>query len=360
MQVNPLDETAIMRLGLEARIDPQARNSKAQELAAMILNAKTEDVHSMMRPIQEALLLLCDRRIMPTLDRETIQMIDDALEKHITIEEIDRSVRLDRLSYVYGFFNHDATPKEIKKYRDQWNSLSLEERASRYPTYIHLIDLVCKPLSVGPLGSPEQTAEALELAAPLLKQMVTQPPRPGTAFHEPSHAALVLGPLYERWVDTKDYGAIIKNHLGGKDAFFDLLARQLVGAKPEPLKLGKMEQTFYAYTGRYLANTLARLNARSAVSTLEKSLQVYEQTGAQGSTIHYTNRALVALGDTGARAEFETTLAEGEGLNDLAWLARNGQGETLHYALKHLGARLNTDPAHAIKVYFERQLAALD
>ncbi|MDP8243343.1 MAG: hypothetical protein P9L94_04620 [Candidatus Hinthialibacter antarcticus] len=354
-----LNEKTIMRLGLEARIDPQVRNQRAQELATMILNAKTETVHEQMRPIQEALLLLCDRRVMPTLERKTIQMIDDALEKHITIEEIDRSVRLDRLSYVYGFFNHDVSPKEIIKYREQWASLSLEEKASRYPTYIHLFDLVCKPLSVGPLDSPQETAQALELAAPLLKQMVTQPPRPGTAFHEPSHAALVLGPLYERWADTADYGAIIQKHLGSREAFQQMLTAQLVGAQDQPLKLEKMEHTFYAYSGRYLANALARLNARSAVPALKKTLDVYQQTGAAPASIQYTVRALVALGDKDARAEFEKTLAEGEGLNDLAWLARNGQGETLQYALNHLGKQLNVDPSHALKAYFETQLAAM-
>lgn len=361
MQPNPiLDETTIMRLGLEARIDPQLRNQRAQELATLILKAKTETVHGLMRPIQEALLLLCDRRVLATLQRDTMRMIDDALEKHITIEEVDRSVRLDRLSYVYGFFNHDVKPSEIVKYRDQWASLSLEEKAPRYPTYIHIIDLVCKPLSVGPLDSPQQTAEALELAAPLLKQMVTQPPRPGTAFHEPSHAALVLGPFYERWADTDDYGAIIKKHLGEPEAFYQMLAQQLVGAQDDPLKLDKMQHAFYAYSGRYLANTLARLNARATAPILKKTLSVYEKTGAAPASIQYTKRALVALGDKDARAEFEKTLSENSDLSNLAWLARNGQGETLQYALKHLGAHLNADPAHAIKAYFEKQLEALN
>ncbi|MBZ0256471.1 hypothetical protein K8I31_10435 [bacterium] len=356
VESSAFDEKNIMRLGLEARIDPSVRNQRVKELAELISNEKTERVHEMMRPIQEALLLLCDRRVLPTLNRDAILAVNDALEKHITIEEVDRSVRLDRLSYVYGFFNLDATVDEITKYRDQWASFSKDEKAPRYPTYIHLIDLTCKPLSVGPLATPDETARALEIVAPLLKQMAQQPPRPGTAFHEPSHAALVLGPLYERWADTEDYGAIIHKHLGSKEEFFAMLTQQLVGAQDEPLKLEKMEHAFYAYTGRYLANALARLNARSALPALKKSLEIYQQTGAPSATVHYTKRALVALGDKEARTKFENKLSQDRWMDDLIWLARNGQGETLQYALNQLGEQLNVDPSHALKAHFQAQL----
>lgn len=354
---------SIRSLGLEARLDPGLRDARLREIAAHLKGLDAARVHDLQGDFQYALLLQCDPEIYDTLAPETIAAVDNSLEALFNLEDIDQDNRWEPLIYVYGYFNRDVTPETIRDVLARWNKLSDTEKAPRYPTYVHVIDAVCKPVSMGPLADPAATRAALEVVVPALKQMFLQPPMPGTAFHPPSHACLVLGPLYDRWAGDPELGPLVVQHLGSRAEFEAMMASQLPGGPGNSPPGSHVVYGYYAYIGSYLANTLARLDARSAVPALKQSLAIYEANEAKGRVIEYTQRALLALGDPDARAAFETR-REDPAQHDACvaaavWLARNGRGETKAYGLNALGALLACAPADALRVYFEREAEAL-
>lgn len=305
--------------------------------------------------------MLCDLPVYETLTAGTIETLDNALEQVFNLEEVSRGNDWEALIYVYGYFNRDVTPEEIGAVAERWRGTPVENREPDYPTYIHVIDAVCKPLSMGPL-SGGGTVEALEIALPLLIEGLTQAPQPGRAFHPPSHAALVLCPLYDRWPQQTPEGAVVRKHLGNREVFIRRVGDQLVGTQANPAELPDYAYGFYAYSGRYIANALARMDARSARPVLRASLEVYQDKGASDSTVTYTRRALVALGDAVERKAFEADLADSarhEGaVAQLVWLTRNGGTETRAYAGQLLGSALECDAGTALETWFERQLPA--
>ncbi len=357
------DAAQLERLALGARLQPAQRDALVQQIAAHLqaASANKAQLRRQQNGYARALLLVCDHDVIGTLSPATREAVDDAIESAIGLDDI-RSGGWDRLAYVYGFFNHDVTPEQIERIAQGWRDMTEAQRRRVYPTYPHLIDAMCKPLSVSGLGDDAQTDRALRTTIPLLKEMALGEPRPGRAFHPPTHAALVLGELYARWCDDATHGPLVRRLLGEREAFAKMLADRLIGAQPAN-QLDRTAVGFYAYTGRYFANTLARLDARSAAPVLRRSLALYEEKGAGGSTVAYTRRALVALGDAGLRDELETKLAadprDPASVELLVWLCRNGRGETAVYGRKLLAQALGCEPAAALKVYFERRLSAL-
>ncbi len=360
-----MNATEIRRLGLRARLYPEERDPAVQKLAGAIAVLSQSDrklLEDLQKDFQEALLLVCDPDVYDTLSMETIHAVDDALEQAFTMDDINRDTTWEPLIYVYGFFNRDTSAAEIARVRDRWVAVPEEEREPYYPTYPHVIDAVTKPLAMGPLFNPEETGRALSVAVPMLRSMLVQSPLPGRAFHPPSHAALVLGPLYDRWAEDPALAVHVRTWLGSRAKCAALMAGQLVGSLPDRSGLQPFEYTFYAYTGRYLANALARFDAGEAVPALRESLAVYRAQGSSDATIAYTRRALVALGDETERAEFEESLASDDNVaavSTLVWLCRNGGGEARAYASGLLGKELNVAPEKALQTWFERQLAAL-
>ena len=355
----------IRRLGLEARVDASVRDVRIQRIAfelAKLAGTGRDMLRRNERVFQEALMLVCDTQIYETLSAETIAAVDAALERVFDLPHIQRSTEWEPLIYVYGFFNRNVTVDAITDVRDAIAAIPEADLNRLYVTYPHTVDAVCKPLAMGPLESAEATAAALEAAVPMLKEMLTQPPLPGRAFHPPSHAALILPPLYDRWAGRVPEGEVLRAHLGDRDAFARLLYEQLVGGREKEAPLEEYARGYYAYTGRYLANALARFDARDALPALKKSLAAYRAWGASGATIRYTERALVALGGVDARADFERKLdgAERESaVATLVWLCRNGRDETLSYAARLLGEALDVDADAALDTWFKRQLASL-
>ena len=346
----------IRRMGLEARLDHEIRDSRLQELAAAVTDLGPKGVLPLQGDFQFAFLLHCDPEIYQSLSPDTIEAIDNSLETLFNYEDIERDNTWEALVYVYGFFNHDVTPALIREVLTRWDELSDEEKGPRYPTYIHVIDAVCKPLSVGPLENAESTTAALELVILAMKQAFLATPKPGTAFHPPSHACLVLGPLYERWIDDETYGPVVKKHLGDRASFEAMMGSRLTGGLQSGDPESHVAYGYYAYIGSYLANAIARLNARSTVPALLNSLKVYEKHGSEGRVANYTQRALLALGETDARNVYESNLADpskrDECMTLAVWLARNGQGETRIYGLEKLGQLLGCEAATALDTYF--------
>ncbi len=355
------DAKTIRNLGLRARVYPEEREADVRRLAKSIAVLAATDktaLHDRQNDFQEALLLMCDRGIYETLSTGTIAALDDALEGVFTMDDIKRDTEWEPLIYVYGFFNRDTNAKAIIRIHDWWIKIPPEEREPYYPTYPHAIDAVTKPLAMGPLFNRMETGPALDVAVPQLRSMLLQPPLPGRGFHIPSHAALVLGPLYERWANDPEYGPHVKTYLGTRDEFEALLAGQLIGALPGTSDLPDFAYGFYAYTGRYIANGLARLDARLALPALRQSLEIYQKHNAPDSTIAYTRRALAALGDEAERGALEQSLASGDepALATVVWLCRNAQGEGQTYAEDLLGKQLGV-PAHdALETWFKKQL----
>lgn len=356
------DGEKIRALGLEARLDPAVRDDRLLKVADAMRDWPAGTVHDLQSDFQYALLLNTDRSIYDTLAPGTIDAIDNALEGLFSLDDIDRSNRWEPLIYTYGFFNRDVSPAAIQTVLEQWHALSEAEKAPRYPTAIHVIDAVCKPVSMGPLGDTADTRAALELVLPALKKQFLQEPRPGTAFHPASHACLVLGPLYDRWASHPEFGDLVLEHLGPRPDFESMLASRLPGGLPEGPPKSHMEYGYYSYIGSYLANTLARLNARSALPALRNSLAIYQERGGQDRAASYTRRALIALGDPGERATFEGQM-DNDAERDAAmrtarWLARNGVGETRDYGAKALGTLIGCAPDDALAMWFRQELAA--
>ncbi|GMV93137.1 MAG: hypothetical protein AMXMBFR82_29150 [Candidatus Hydrogenedentota bacterium] len=355
------DATAIHALGLRARLYPEERDPAVQRLAKSIAVLSASDkarLRELQQDFQEALLLVCDPEIYETLSTGTIEAVDTAIEGVVTMDDIKRDTEWEPLIYVYGFFNRDANAGEIVRIQDQWVSIPADEREPYYPTYPHAIDAVTKPLSMGPLFDPQETTQALNVATLLLRAMLLQPPLPGRGFHVPSHAALVIGPLYERWENDVRLGVQVKQHLGTRDELEALMAGQLVGAQPDLANLDDDAFGFYAYTGRYLANGLARLDARVAVPALRQSLEIYRAHEAPETTIAYTERALAVLGDADARAQLETALTAGEddALLTVVWICRNAQGEGRAYGCALLGEQMSVPADEALDAWFRREL----
>lgn len=351
------------RLALTARLHPKQAEAAVRQIAESLQSAAGDKDNLQRRQgqYQNALLLLCDHDVIGSLSIEAREAVDDAIEAAIGFDEI-RAGGWDRLAYVYGFFNHDVTPQQIEAIAKGWRNMTEAQRQRMYPPYPHLIDAVCKPLTVAGLADDEQTDRALRVAIPLLKEHAMGKPKPGRAFHPPTHAALNLGAAYNRWHDDPTHGPLIRELLGDRQQFEQLLTGRLIGAQPAD-SLDRVAVGFYAYTGRYFANTLARLDARSAVPTLRRSLEVYRDKGVRGSTVRYTQRALVALGDAEQRRQLEAKLVanpqDQSVVRQLVWLCRNGRGETVQYAQGLLAKSLGCEPAEALNTHFARRLAAL-
>lgn len=352
----------IRRLGLATRLEPERRDDHVRKLAAMLSSMSKDAVFQLQRPFQEAFLLVCDADIRETLAPGTVEAVDGAIESVLTLEDIGGGTRWDALVYVYGFFNHDVTPDEIREARETWENTPMDERARIYPSYIHLIDAACKPLSVGPLRTADETREALETAVPLLASMVEQPPRPGTAFHEPTHAALILPPMYERWAGSDEFGAPFRERWKNREAFAGWLADRLVGSLENRMDLGEMEYRFYFYTARYIANALARLGDPSAIPALRATFEVCVAKNAPASTVAYVRRALTALGDADEREALERSVEDsaGNALDTAVWLIRNAKGEGREYGEALAAEILGCAPREAMMVYFRQQWNALE
>ncbi|MDP6717453.1 MAG: hypothetical protein QGF59_02305, partial [Pirellulaceae bacterium] len=177
----------IQRLGLVARIERDQRDESVQQIAerfSQIAQTDKARARQMQSSFQQALLLVCDRDIIATLSSQTVEAVDDAIESAMGLDDLGGG-GWDGLGYVYGFFNHDVTVEEITRVAEGWAAIPEDEREPHYPQYVHLIDAVCKPLSVGGLRNDQETSAALEIVLPLLKSMLLQKPKPGRAFHPP-------------------------------------------------------------------------------------------------------------------------------------------------------------------------------
>ena len=358
-------ERNVREMGIMARLDPEKRDQFIVEIAATLedLGEKDENgLRSIQGAFQYALLLSCDRGIYETLQPETIEAVDNALETIFAIEDINRDLRWEPLVYAYGFFNRDLTIDEIAKVRNAIDALSDDARQRMHPIYPHTFDAMAKPLSMGPLTDASQTVEALKIIVPMLKDVVMEEAKPGRAFHPPSHAILVIAPLYDRWADAKGpEGDLVRELLGTRAEFVAMLISRLVGGVPTPKDLPQFHYAFYAFDGQYFANALARIDAREAVDALKLSLEVYRENITHPSLISYTQRALVTLGDRNARAALEKSLSSTNNeraVDTLVWICRNAQGEGKAYAEKTLAKQLNCKPEQALDSYLSKQLQA--
>jgi hypothetical protein len=359
------DAAAIQALGLRARLYPEERDAAVQRLAqsiAMMSGGDKQALKERQQDFQEALLLVCDPEIYATLSTATIAAVDAALEGAFTMADIKRDTDWEPLIYVYGFFNRNTNVQELIQLHDQWIAIPVEERDPYYPTYPHAIDAVTKPLTMGPLFNPMDSGPALDVAVPQLRAMVLQKPIPGRGFHVPSHAALVLGPLYERWENDPEHRTRVTVYLGVRDEFEALLAGQLIGSVPDTSKLEDFAFDFYAYSGRYFANALVRLDSGLAVPALRQSLEIYRARNAPEATTAYTRRALVGLGDEAERKALEDSLAAGDesAVDTLVWLCRNARNEGKIYAATLLGKELGVPAEEALDAWFRQQLAEVE
>ncbi|MDX1564790.1 MAG: hypothetical protein R3236_05250 [Phycisphaeraceae bacterium] len=350
----------LMRLALEARLDASVRNRNLKAIAEALrqdARKSIDQVRANQSIYQEPLLLFCDRDLRPALSAEAVESVDEAIETALSLKALRRG-GWDRLGYVWGFFNHDATAEQIRRLSAEWAAMPEERREPHYPHFPHLIDAVTKPLSVGPVGDPKQTAAALEVALPVLKSFLMQPPKPGRAFHVPTHAALVLGPLHVRWAGTQPHGDIVRKHLGTRKELVDRMLGRLISARKNPENLSPQTLKYDAYTGRYFANVLARLNDRRAAGPLRKSLSIYRQHKLSSATIRYTRRALAALGDAEERRALQQA-DRTDRMKTAVWLVRNGRGETVEFGRQLLGDHFNCPPERAMNAYWRMRLEAI-
>jgi hypothetical protein len=359
-------EREVRALGIRARIEPDNRDRLLVELATILTELGEKDeraLRAIQGAFQYALLLACDRDIYDTLKSATIEAVDNALERLFTIEDIKPDLRWEDLVYVYGFFNRDVTVEEIAEVRDTIDSLSENRRKQMYPVYPHAFDALFKPLAMGPLTDAGRTADALKVAIPVLKDAIVAEAERGYAFHPPSHAVIVIAPMYDRWADADGpEGAVVRELLGTREDFVDLLKSRVVGGVPSPDDLPRFHYDFYANDGAYFANAFARIDARGAVDVLKRSLGIYAEQIGDSYVMAYTRRALVALGDPEARATLENALSSAnnaKALDTLVWICRNARGEGKTYAEDQLAGQLGCTPTEALEVYLKRQLAVL-
>jgi len=360
-----VDPVEIRKAGLLLWIDSQQRDELLLRLARSIHHLASTDraeLKQIQLDFQDALLLATDSGVYESLAPQTIDAMDDALESVFDLSEIHRSTDWEPLIYAYGFFNRDVTPQEIKRVADAWVTIPISEREPLYPTYPHVIDAVCKPLAMGALTAGD-TLDALGVAIPILREQLLTPVSSGRSFHNPSHASIVLAAMYDRWTEGSDERNTIERHLGSRDSFIELLMSRLVGASSDLESLPVYAFRFYAYSGRYIANALARLDARVAIPVLRRSIEVYEIQAVDPLAISYSRRALVALGDSEAREALLLRLRSVEsredGVRELVWLCRNGRGEGLQFGRSTLAEQLDTTPELALRAYFEGELNAL-
>ncbi len=346
---------AIRFMGVEARLNPERRDEVIRHLAGQMQELGIHEpqlLEALQREYQYALMHVAEPAIYDTLAPETIDAVDDALEALFDLSEISRSNRYEPLVYAYGFFNRDVTPAAMRQVIEQWEALSERERAPLYPTYIHTIDAVTKPLSMGPLANEAATSEALRIAVPMLKQLFMTEPGPGTKFHVPTHAALVLGPLWERWHDHPEHASYIREQLGEREAFAAFMTGQLASTRENADEMGPMELRVYGYSNRYTANALARLGVVEALPALLQTRALFAEALPDERLDSYMERALITLGDPCARARFES-MSDGAALPIAEWLVRNGQEEARAYGLRQLAARLDCPPEEALAKLYE-------
>jgi len=353
-------------MGISARQTLRQRDETLVSLAKMLerLGEENEELlRSVQKEFQYAFVLSCDSGVYETLSAETIEVIDNALESLFTIEDISRDLRWEPLVYAYAFFNRDVSVDEIVKVRDSIRALPDDQRRRMYPIYPHGFDALVKPLAMGHLADPTQTAPALEAAIPLLREFVLSEARPGRAFHPPSHGVIVLAAIYNRWADTNGpEGEVVRDLLGTRDEFVAMLESRMLGGVPNPADLPDFHYRFYAFDGQYFANALARLDARDAVDTLNLSLELYNEHVSHPALINYTKRALVTLGDPEARVQLEESLSGPDNqraVDMLGWICRNAKGEGIRYATGHLAAHFDCEPHEALNLYFNSQLEPL-
>jgi hypothetical protein len=354
----------IAYLGLHARAFAETRDADLKQMAAMIedLAARDKDrLRQLQRSFEDAFMFVCDREVYDTLAPETIRAVSKAIASAVTYDDLARGTTWDSLAYAWGYFHRDVTPEAIQKVRDDWESIPDGQREPIYPYYVHLIDVVCKPLSMGALASDEATSRALAIAIPMLIPMLAQPPKAGYAFHPPSHASIILAPLYDRWADSAKFGPLVRRELGDREAFIKLETDQLLSRHADPRNLSPMEYRFFYVSNLYVANALARLDAREAVAALRETLAIGEEKRAPRNFINYMQRALVTLGDETLRRQVESLALLGDSsrapaIETLAWVCRNGRGEALEYGRRMLGRALDCAPERALQVYFEGRL----
>lgn len=152
----------------------------------------------------------------------------------------------------------------------------------------------------------------------------------GYAFHPPSHAVIVIAPIYDRWADSGGpEDEVVRELLGTREDFVELLMSRVVGGVASPNDLPRFHYDFYAYDGAYFANAFARMDARESVDVLKRSLEVYAKKNGYSSVMGYTRRALVALGDKEVRTALESALSSANNSNavdTLVWLCRDARG----------------------------------
>lgn len=357
------DATQLRAQGLHARLDPATRDVRIQELAGWITTMNATDpehLRAVQGDVQFALMLIVDPEIYATLAPETIEAVDNALESIFDLEEINRSTQWEPLIYAYGFFNRDITPGQIAVVRNEVAALTQDQRNKIYHVFPHTVDAVTKPLTMGGLESPEATREALALVVPMMKAALLQDAMPGRAFHPPSHAVLVLGPLFERWPADTPEGKIIRDHVATRDDLIALLMRQLSSVALPDREPDRLERIYFGRTGRYAANALVRLDAREAVPALREEHTRFSTPAQEDrEPVRYARRALIALGDPVERAALEATLqTDPDTARDTAvWLCRNGHNETAAYGQELLAKLLDCTPEEAMEKHFRALLS---
>jgi len=230
--------------------------------------------------------------------------------------------------------------------------MSASERDPVYPSFVHLGDRVAKPVSVMRSREPEAMAELLAESIDLLLLFLDQPIAPGRAYHPPTHAAMVLGPLLDRFGDDPVHGALVHDRLGKRDDFIEHLIAMLPGAQADPAGMDEVEYIWRRYVGTFLANVLVRLDARAALPELRATLDLWQARGATEPAIAGTTRALAGLGELGAREEL---LASDEP-KPLLWLARYGTGEGQQWARRSLRPLLPGAPEDPLRAMWQATL----
>ncbi len=377
VSIGVMDATAIAKaatpesiklIGYRARITPQVRDDSLHQIARYIKALNEVDrgkLKSMQKTFQEALLLFTDFEVLfrhdmekELLHRGSIEAVDDALESVFTLEDIRSGYEWNDLAYVYGFFNHDVPVDDIKRVREGWETMPEEERAKQYPTYIHLIDAVVKPLAYWEKDSRREMNTALEEALPLLHDMLFMEPKPGRAFHAPSHAALITAPMYIRWFHEAGYNSRLTRTIGAKTIYGAKLIDLLLGHHPNPEEMKPDEYKFYTVREYYLANALARLNWRYNGKTserLHKSLEVFQQRGDAERTIHAVERCMAALKDKDIREKWEKDPLQY--VDDYVWIIRNGKQEAVTYATNMLASVMGCPVDKAFELYYKQKIS---
>lgn len=355
-------------MGYESIIYPELSADRLHEIAIRMLALNQVDrdkLKTMQKAFQDALMQFTFLEDFIKINRNSIEEVDNALETVFNLEDIKNGYEWNSLAYVYGYFNHDVTVEEIQQVSDGWDKLSEEEKAKQFPTYVHLIDAVVKPLAYWEQPSKRKMLNALDVGMPLLNKLLMQKPAPGTAFHAPSHALIILGDLYMRWEEgtkywEKDsmYISRPSRHIGAKPIMGRKLNEMCIGSLDNLDSISKEDYRFYAVREQYIANTLVRLFWRNnGISSeyLNKSLKYYQKQGNADKTIHALKRALVALNDPDMRKEFEANPLDH--VEDFVWIIRNGKHESVEYAEKMLAQVIGCPVDKAVELYYKQRIS---